>query len=104
MHPWLHVLLDLLFPPKCIYCQSVVSSLEAGACPACRKQLPWIEPEAVLLPGKLLSKQLSVLWYEGIAREAILRYKFRGQSHYARALSAPLAERLSRHCLERYDP
>lgn len=64
MHPWLHSLLDLFFPPKCIYCQAVLSSGEEGSCPTCITQLPWIEAESILLPGKQLSHQLSVPWYE----------------------------------------
>lgn len=98
MHPWLHSLLDLFFPPKCIYCQAVLSSGEEGACPTCITQLPWIEAESILLPGKQLSHQLSVAWYEHGARDAILRYKFKGQRHYAPALSIPLANKLTAQC------
>ena len=34
--------LDLLFPPKCPFCQKVQNA--PGICPACRQSLPWAEP------------------------------------------------------------
>ena len=34
-------LLDLLFPPKCPFCQSILETPADPVCPACQKALPW---------------------------------------------------------------
>ena len=84
------ILLDLLFPPKCPFCGKVQDA--PGVCPACRNALPWTAgPEQEqLLPDKL--RCASPLWYEGLAREGMLRYKFRSASGAAEALGELLAE------------
>ena len=35
-------LLDLLFPPKCPFCQGVLDNPRAPLCPDCRSRLPWL--------------------------------------------------------------
>lgn len=84
------ILLNLLFPPKCPFCGKVQDA--AAICPACRKALPWtVEAEQEqVLPEKL--RCASPLWYEGPAREGMLRYKFQGASGAAGILGDLLAE------------
>ena len=38
----LGVLLDLLFPPKCVFCGKVLDSGEDGLCARCQRDLPWL--------------------------------------------------------------
>ncbi len=89
--------LDLLFPPRCPCCGTVT---EAGAvCPDCEQKLPWIEGDAsvrVLEDGLLCC---GPLWYEGVAREAILALKFQGRSSGAK----PLGEWIAACAAERLD-
>ena len=41
------VLLDLLFPPKCVFCGRLLASGERDFCARCQRELPWLEgPEA----------------------------------------------------------
>ena len=79
-------LLDLLFPPKCPFCGRVLD--RPGICDACRGELPWTEGADALRrgPGGFLCA--APLWYQGLAREGLHRFKFRGMSSAA----APLGE------------
>ncbi|QNL44443.1 ComF family protein [Oscillibacter hominis] len=67
--------LDLLFPPKCPFCQKVQNA--PGICPACRQSLPWAEP--LVKEGAGFGRCAAPLRYEGSVREAILRFKFNGK-------------------------
>ena len=80
--------LDLLFPPKCPFCGKIVD--RAGICPKCEKDLPWIEGKHVLREEGSL-RCAAPLWYEELAREGILRFKFRGASASARTLGEMMA-------------
>ena len=82
--------LDLLFPPRCPFCGKIQDS--AGVCPKCEKTLPWTETgqrEQTLSGG---TRCASPLWYEELAREGILRYKFSGASGTAETLGGLLAD------------
>ena len=39
-------LLDLLFPPRCVFCKGILKSGENGLCAHCQSELPWITGEA----------------------------------------------------------
>lgn len=88
-------LLDLLFPPKCPFCQKVQDA--AGMCPACETSLPWTDEAHGLrtLRGGLLCA--APLWYEDSVREAILRFKFHGGVSAA----GPLGELIAQAAAER---
>ncbi|MCI2057356.1 MAG: ComF family protein [Oscillibacter sp.] len=83
-------LLNLFFPPKCPFCGAVLDA--PGICPKCRKALPWTQgaEREQTLPGGV--RCVSPLWYEDLAREGILRYKFRGASGAADTLGDLLAD------------
>ena len=89
-------LLDLLFPPKCPFCQHILE--HPGVCPACERSLPWTEGADTRreLSGKLVCA--APLWYENKAREGLLRFKFRGASAAAR----PLGELIARCAAEEF--
>lgn len=93
----LNRLLELLYPPRCIFCRRF---LEKGGprggpdvCPTCRRNLPWTS-----MCGRQKRKGLSVcvspLYYEGSVKDCIHRYKFYGAAAYA----APCAE-LMEECI-----
>lgn len=87
---WWDGFLNLLFPPKCPICAKVLEG--PGICPACAAKLPWTEETetTLTLPGRVLCA--APLWYEDLAREGILRFKFQGASGAARALGPLLAQ------------
>ena len=82
----LSALLDLIFPAKCPFCGRVLD--RPGICDTCRGELPWTEGADALRrgPGGFLCA--APLWYQGLAREGLHRFKFRGMSSAA----APLGE------------
>lgn len=65
--------LDLLFPPRCAICARVGVR---GICPACEKALPYADRP--LHEGAPFGRCVAPLRYDGVVREALLRYKFRG--------------------------
>ncbi len=88
-------ILDLLFPPKCPFCGRVLE--HQGICGECRSALPWTGEGEDLwdLGGEV--RCAAPLWYEGAAREGILRLKF----HAASAAAQPMGE-LVAQCAARY--
>lgn len=82
----LETILDLLFPPKCPFCRKVLD--RPGICPKCEAALPWTEDADGLREGPGGLRCAAPLWYEDLAREGILRYKFQGASALAEPLGA----------------
>lgn len=68
--------LDLLFPPKCPFCGKLVD--KEGLCPKCEKELPWTAGKDVVRRESGGLCCAAPLWYAGLAREGILRFKFHG--------------------------
>ena len=90
------LLLNLLFPPKCPFCQRVMDA--PAVCPVCEQALPWTGEGETLktLPGGILCA--APLWYEDLAREGLLRFKFQG----ARSAAGPLGELVARCAAEQF--
>ena len=86
--------LDLLFPPKCPYCEKILDEPRAPVCPKCQASLPWLEGRAGERTIDFADGCFSPLAYDEAVREAIHRYKF----HRVRALSKPFAA-LMAQCL-----
>lgn len=87
------ILLDLLFPPKCPFCQKVQDA--PGMCPSCEASLPRTDESLRTLRGGLLCA--APLWYEGPVREAVRRFKFHGGVSAA----GPLGELIAQAAAER---
>ena len=70
--------LDLLFPPKCPFCGCL---LEKGhsLCPDCQRALPWLTGAAGEKKVELTVGCVAPLRYEGLVREGIHAFKFRGK-------------------------
>ena len=87
--------LDLLFPPKCPFCGRVLDSV--GICPKCEKELLWTNDTEALREDVGGLCCAAPLWYEDLAREGLLRFKFHGASGAAELFSrlcAPMLELL----------
>ena len=78
-------MLDLLFPPKCPFCGCIVER-QGGLCPECEKELSWTQEAETCWQLSSSVRCAAPLWYEDLAREGLLRYKFRGASGSAAAL------------------
>lgn len=94
--------LSLLFPPRCPFCGAALPHGEWGLplpCPQCRA-LPFAQKGD--LPGGenrgfAFERCAAPFRYEGAAREAIVRFKFRGRA-FAPALAAYMAPAVRAQC------
>lgn len=77
-------LLDLLFPPKCPYCQGLLEGSYVPACSDCQPQLPWLMGEQARRAVDFTAGCLSPLAYRGKVVDSIHRFKFSGRASYAR--------------------
>ena len=89
MNP-LGALLDVLFPPKCIFCGTLLPSGVDGVCDECRKTLPFTRGKARSIEG--IPTVMSAFYYEGEVREALLRYKFANCSSSAKTFAKFMSE------------
>ena len=87
---------ELLFPPKCVLCGTLLSKGEQGLCRRCRADAPFYPNGKRKL--QFLDSFAAVWYYEGYVRRSLLRYKFYGARWYAASYGRLLAMTL----LERY--
>ncbi len=80
-------LLDLLFPPKCAFCAKIGAH---GVCAACERALPRME--TALREGAPYGRCAVPLKYEGVVREALLRFKFHGARGAAEGFGTLIAQ------------
>lgn len=85
-------LLNLIYPPKCPFCQRVLDRGEDGLCRRCQRELPWITGEAKERTVEFCAACLSPLWYRDKAVDGVRRYKFRGKSLYAGLFGTLMAQ------------
>ena len=74
-------LLDLLYPPKCMFCGTFVESTEHPLCGKCALDLPEFDGPLKTVP--YFEKVVAPFYYEEPVRDAVLRFKFRGMTPYA---------------------
>ena len=82
-------ILDLLFPPKCVFCAKVLSG-EQYWCEKCADNLH-LTVEGGKRSGEYYEYCVSPLYYIGDVRKSLLRFKFRGATLYAEAYGKILA-------------
>lgn len=92
-------LLDLLFPPRCPFCRSLLRDGERVVCGRCRKTLPWTHGADQAQRFAQLARCVSPLYYDGLVRRSLLRYKFSGLSAYAKAYAELLASCMDENAL-----
>jgi ComF family protein len=85
------IILDLLFPPKCVFCARVLHKTDDGWCDKCTESLPFADNWG-RQDGESFDFCVSPLYYMGVVRKSILRYKFRGASSYADVYGKFLAD------------
>ena len=98
---WIHWILDLLFPPKCVLCEKLLEKEELDLCRICREEtLEYPKGKRKL---QFLDSFTSVWYYEEYPRKSILRYKFGGRRNYAPAYGRLLAMKIQREMPEGFD-
>lgn len=75
----LDIVWDLLFPPKCPFCGTLLEKGEL-LCPGCQRDLPWLSGGEGEKPAEFTGGCVSPLRYEEKVRDAIRAYKFSGRS------------------------
>jgi len=88
---FLSSVLDLLFPPKCVFCRKVLSKGEHGLCASCNESLPFTD-DFGKQDGEFYDFCIAPLYYKDFVRKSILRYKFSGASAYAETYGRLLAK------------
>ena len=94
----LYWFLDLLYPPKCVFCERLLKAGMTDLCSQCRTTLP--RAEGSVHRGEFYSLCQPVLCYEGLVAESLRRFKFCGKQHYASAYGRLLAMELLRARIE----
>ncbi len=94
--------LDLLFPPRCLFCSALLPEESETLCPNCKKQEGELV-KTVRRKGADFTLCISPLVYDGPVREAILRYKFSGSRSKARGFAPYLAQAVSEELGGKFD-
>ena len=83
------LILDLLFPPRCLLCGGVLETGTVDLCRNCREQTARRPDITRRFPG--IDSAHAVWYYEGSVRDSLLRYKFSGKRGYASGYGRILA-------------
>ena len=96
-----HILMHLLFPPRCVLCGTLLKKEETDLCRRCRVEAPWFPDTKRRL--QFLDSFAAVWYYEGSVRGSLLRFKFRGNRSYASAYGRLLAMKLREQYPDGFD-
>lgn len=97
MFSWL---LDLLFPPKCVLCEQLLSRDETDICHKCRQLAPAIEKTK--LKFSFVAGWTALWYYKDDVRTSLLRYKFYGKRSYFQSYGRLLAMHLRKKGFDQY--
>ena len=83
-------ILNLIYPPKCVFCGTVID--KSDICEECEKTLPFTKGDSIYQKFPFVDKCISPLYYKDYVRRAVLRFKFAGCSCYSRRLGGIMSE------------
>ena len=86
------MILDLLFPRKCILCRELLGENETDLCGHCRRNAPEFVPGKNNIP--FVAGWTAVWYYKENVQKSIVRYKFRNARSYAQPYARFLALRI----------
>lgn len=101
MHKMFNIILNLIFPPKCTFCESLLDEdSELRICEACYKKIPFNNQ---LIMRTLESSNASecngtvcACRYLGIVQESLIRFKFHNKPGYYRTYAALIYDKLTK--------
>lgn len=80
-------ILNLVYPPKCTFCHSLLMDDEYAdgrfICRECRDNISILDRNASSQSFENVRECISAFYYEGYIRDALHRYKFQGRQLYA---------------------
>lgn len=98
----LELILDILFPPKCMLCGKLLQNEERTLCRSCTcGELPEFEGKSREVP--FFEACVSPFHYETPISDAILRLKFHGMQSYAQQFAAWMAVLVREKLEGKYD-
>ncbi|WP_242987607.1 ComF family protein [Anaerobacterium chartisolvens] len=101
----LHILqniINLIFPPKCIFCARILdASTKINICGRCFAKIPFLEKNYVYYEARNNNERyfdtvVCVCEYTGIIKRAVIKFKFFNKASYYRAFSKLLAQKLKK--------
>ena len=95
-------LLSLLFPPRCIFCGTVLPLGSGRTCAACAKNLPYVEDGNILRKTGKYTCAVT-FYYEGVVQQGVRAMKFRGCPGRAAAFAPYLAQTVAEHLGGEFD-
>ena len=96
-----HMLMQLLFPDKCILCGKLLEAGEQDLCRECRTDSPEYGTRKETL--QFLDSFTAVWYYEGNVRRSLLRYKFYNARSFANGYGRMMAMKLLQLYPEGFD-
>lgn len=91
----LNWLKNLLFPPKCIFCNEILDiKNEEFICDKCPSKIPFFNKEIAIRTGDFYDGVICTFSYKGIVRDAIIRYKFHNKISYCRVFARFLKDKI----------
>lgn len=84
-------LLNIIYPPRCIFCTKIMHFLtDIEVCEKCACNLPFKNKNKVLykkLDNKYIDHIICLFEYEGIVKKMLHDYKFKGKIYHGRKMS-----------------
>jgi len=96
-------IMDVLFPPRCVFCRKIAKSDGPSVRPDCRASLPFLTGKAAETKGDFFDVCFSPLRYEGSVRSAVHRFKFKNAVGYADCFGSLLADCIRENLAGQYD-
>ena len=96
-----HWIVNLLFPPKCVLCGTLLKKEEMDLCRTCREEAPVYPNRKEKL--QFLDSFAAVWYYEGSVRKSLLRFKFYNARSFAVCYGRLLAMKIQENHPEGFD-
>lgn len=75
-------LLRLVYPPKCVFCGTLLEREEQDACKACLAELPWTDESSAVRTGRAFSRCVLPFFLTGKVHQALVDYKYHQRESY----------------------
>ena len=98
----MRALSKILYPPKCVFCDEMMRiDAELAICDNCSTEVPLHMYDYLMenrRPGYVngCDRVMCGLWYSGMVKDSMRRYKFGHRPEYGKTLGAILAEKVAR--------